>query len=90
MIVVEEHALITQKVLQRAREQNLKFNFKKLQLQINAVKYLGTIMSAEGVKPDPFKITAIFNILVPTDKSAVRHLLDMVKFIANHSQNISS
>ena len=46
-------------------------------------------MSAEGVKPDPLKITAIFNILVPTDKSAVRHLLDM-KFIANHSQNISS
>ena len=47
-------------------------------------------MNAEGVKPDPLKITAIFNIPVPTDKSAVRHLLGMVKFIANHSQNISS
>ena len=58
---IKEHDVILQKVLQRAREQSVKFNFDKLQLRVNAVKYLGTIISAEGVKPDPAKIAAISN-----------------------------
>ena len=66
---IEEHDM---KVLQGARERNVKFNFDKLQLQVNAVKYLGTFISAKGVKLDPTKIAAISNMPIPTDKSAVR------------------
>ena len=87
---IEEHDVILQKVLQRARERNVKFNFDKLQLRVNAVKYLGTIISAEGVKPDPAKIAAISNMPIPNDKSAVRRLLGMVNFLSNHIPNVSS
>ena len=86
----EEHDVILQKVMQRARERNVKFNFDKLQLQVNAVKYLGTIIIAEGVKPDPAKIAAISNMPIPNDKSAVWRLLGMVNFLANHIPNVSS
>ena len=51
---------------------------------------MGTIISAEGVKPDPDKIAAISNIPIPTDKSAVRRLLSMVNFLANHIPNVTS
>lgn len=54
------------------------------------MKYLGTIISAEGVKPDPAKIAAISNMPIPNDKSAVRRLLGMVNFLANHIPNVSS
>ena len=50
---VEEHDMILRQVLARARDRNVKFNFDKLQLRVNSVKYLGTIVSDEGIKPDP-------------------------------------
>jgi len=54
------------------------------------VKYLGTIISKEGIKPDPDKVSAISDMPVPTDKSAVRRLLGMVNFLANHIPNMSN
>ena len=61
--------MILQKVLQRARERKVKFNFDILQLRVNTVKYLGTIIT---VKPVLAKIAAISNMPNPADKSAVR------------------
>ena len=40
---IEEHDAILQKLLTRAREQHIKFNFDKLQLRVDTVKYLGII-----------------------------------------------
>ena len=82
--------MMLQKVLQRARERNVKFNFDKLQLRVNEVKYLDIIISAESVKPDPAKIATISNMPIPTDTSAVRRILGMVNFLANHIPNVSS
>ena len=53
---VEEHELT--QVLQRAEERNITFNFEKMQLRVDEVKYLGTI-TKEGMKPDPTKVKAI-------------------------------
>ena len=43
-----------------------------------------------GIKPNPAKIAAISNMPNPNDKSAVRRLLGMVNFLANHIPNVSS
>ena len=79
--ITEEHNMILQKVFVETQGANIKFNFDKLQLWVSVVKYLGAIISAEGVKPDSAKIAVISNIPIPTDKSAVRHLLSMANFI---------
>ena len=63
---VDEHDAILRKVLERARERNVKLNWDKLQLLVNTVKYLGTIISADGINPDPDKVSAISNMPVPT------------------------
>ena len=47
---LEEHNAILYKVLQRASDRNIKLNFGKFQFCVNAVKYLGTIISHEGMK----------------------------------------
>ena len=46
---VEEHDAILCTVLEKAREsdQNVKFNWDKLRLCVNTVKYLGTIISEQ-------------------------------------------
>ena len=87
---VEEHDAILQRVLERARGCNVKFDLEKLQPCVNKVKYLGIIISEEGIKPDPVKVNAITNMPILTDKAVVRPLLGMVNFLANHIPNMST
>ena len=68
---LEEHNAILHKMLQCASNCNVKFNFNKFQFCVNEVKYLGTIISHEGMKPDPAKVRAIKEMPTPDDKSAV-------------------
>jgi len=87
---VEEHDMIFRQVLARVHDCNVKFNLDKLQLCVNSVKYLGTIIRDEGIKPDPAKVSAIVNMPVPTDKAALWRLLGMVNFLASHIPNLAT
>ena len=87
---VEEHDMILRQVLARAQDRNVKFNFDKLQLRVNSVKYLGTIVTDEGIKPDPAKVSAIVNMPGPTDKATLRRLLGMVNFLSSHIPNLAT
>ena len=87
---VQEHDAILCTVLERARDRNVKFNWDKLPLRVNTVKYLGAIISEEGIKPDPAKVDAISNMPIPTDKAGVQCLLGMVNFLANHIPDMST
>ena len=88
--ILEEHNAILHKVLQRASNCNVKFNFDKFQFCVNEVKYLGTIISHEGMKPDSAKVQAIKEMPTPDDKSAVRRLLGMINYLAPHIPNMAS
>jgi len=46
-------------VLQRLREAGLQVNIKKLEFSIKRIKYLGFIISTDGIKTDPEKTAAI-------------------------------
>ena len=65
-------------------------NFDKLQLCVNEVKYLGAIITHEGMKPDPAKVKAISEMPTPHDKTAVSRLLGMINFLAAHIPNMAS
>ena len=64
----------------RAREVGLRFNRNKLQLRSREVRYMGHIISAEGVEPNPDKIQAIIDMPNPTDVKGVQRLLGMVNY----------
>lgn len=62
---VQEPNAILRRVLERVSERmHVRFNWEKLQLCVNTVKYLGTIISEEGIKP-------ISNMPITTDKAGV-------------------
>ena len=93
----QEHDHILTQVLERAKDHNIVFNLHKLQLQVNEVKYLGTIVipegttvTPEGTKPDPSKVRAIMEMTSPTDKASIRCLLGMINFLAAYIPNMSS
>lgn len=85
----QEHDHILTQVLQRAKDRNIVFNLDKLQLRVNEVKYLGTIVTPEGIKPDPSKVRAILEMAAPSDKAGIRRLLGMINFLAPHIPNMS-
>ena len=87
---IEEHEKTLHQVLQRAEDLNIKLNFNKLQLRMTEVKYLGTIVTPDGIRPDPAKVEAIIGMPTPTDKAGVRRLLGMINFLAAHVPDMST
>ena len=85
----EEHDTALEEVLKRARERNIKFNKKKVQLRVTEVKYLGNIVSAKGFTPDPEKIRAIIEMPPPESKQDLRRLLGMVNYLSQYIPNMS-
>ena len=85
-----EHDAIISRVLERARQQNVKFNANKIQYKVNTVTYMGHIVSAEGMRPDPRKVEAIVNMPRPSDRQGLMRLLGMIKYLAQYIPNESS
>ena len=85
-----EHGTIMRKLLQRAREANVKFNEAKLQFKVSEVKYMGNIVSESGLKPDDEKIRVILEMPVPERKEELQRLLGMVNYFAQFIPNQST
>ena len=78
------------KLLDRARDVNLKFNSKKFNLRKNEVKFMGHVLTSFGLRPDPDKVKAIVLMPRPTTKQETQRLLRFVnylaKFLPRHSE----
>jgi hypothetical protein len=48
-------------VLERLQDAGLQYNIKKCKFHTTKVMYLGLIISCNGIKMDPKKVTAIIN-----------------------------
>ena len=70
-------------------DRNIKFNRTKIQLRIDKVKYLGSIVSGEGFRPDPDKIRAIVNMPQPQNKQDLQCLLGKVNYLSQYIPNMS-
>ena len=77
-----EHDTILLKVLERARQYNIKFNLDKLQFKRTEVTYMGHIVTSDGLRPCPKKIEAIVGMPCPTDRPALLRFLGMIKYLA--------
>lgn len=76
-----EHDYRLNLVLQRVREQNIKFNLAKFKFAQRSVKYIGHILTDEGLKVDDDKISAIVNKPKPTCKKDVDRFLGMITYV---------
>ena len=77
-----EHDQILGKVLERARENGVRFNKSKVQLRLPEVKYLGHLLSANGVRPDPDKVIAIRDMPTPGDRKELLRFLGMTTYLS--------
>ena len=76
-------------LLERCRMRGIKLNKDKFRLRETAVKYMGHILSSEGLKPDPAKVDAIMGMNAPQDVEGVKRLLGMVNYLARYLSHLS-
>ncbi|PFX18959.1 Retrovirus-related Pol polyprotein from transposon 17.6 [Stylophora pistillata] len=77
------------RLLERAKQVLLKLNKNKVKLRQAEVKFMGHVISRDGLKPDPDKVTAIKNMPKSTTKPEVLTLLGFVNYLSKFLPKLS-
>lgn len=89
----QEHLNHLSQVFDRLHHANLKLHPQKCNFAVNEIKFLGYIISRDGVKVDPEKTSAINKVPVPQTQKQLRSVLGMAnfyrRFIKNYSKIVS-
>ena len=87
---LEDHNYKLIDVLKRFRKFNLKIHPDKCEFLRKEVQYLGHVISEDGIKPDPSKISSVKDFPIPENVKAVKSFLGLAgyyrKFIKNFSE----
>lgn len=86
---MKDHDTKLRNLLDRCRSKGLKLNESKLQLRKDQVAFMGHVITADGLRPDPEKVSAIVGMPSPTDKQAVQRLLGMVNYVQKFAPHLS-
>ena len=65
-------------MLYRCRERSLELNNDKCRFRVSEVSYVGHVLSADGVKPDPLKVEVIKVMPPPGDREELQRFLGAV------------
>ena len=85
----EEHDKRLKQVLDVIKESGMKLNPQKCQFSQTEVIFLGHKVTADGIKPDPSKTSAIDNIPEPKTKLELQRFLGMINFIGKFIPNLA-
>lgn len=77
---LQEHMINLEKVFQRLRESNFKIQMDKSEFLKLETAYLGHIISKDGIKPNPDKITAIQNYPLPRTSKDIKRFLGLLGY----------
>ena len=84
-----EHDNKLREFLERCRKNNLTLNPDKLKVNVDSVKYLGHIISRNGIEVDPGKTEAITGMSEPKCKEDIMRFLGMVQYLAKFLPSLS-
>ena len=85
----EEHLLHLGQVLDRLREANLTLHPSKCHFALKKLKFLGHILSQNGVQVDPDKTRAMSEFPVPQTQKQVRSFLGMANYYRKFIQDFA-
>lgn len=85
----EEHLEHLRLVFQRLQEAGFKVKLKKCHLLAPEVKFLGHVISHEGVKADPEKLTSVAQWEQPKDRIQLQQFLGLLNYFRRFVPNLS-
>ncbi len=84
-----EHDENLLKVLDRIREINLKLKWDKCKFKVKEVRYVGHLLTEDGLKPDPEKFRAITEMQIPSNVKDLQRFLGMVRYLSKFVSRLS-
>jgi len=85
----EEHWRDLRAVFDLLRKANLKLKLQKCEFFKESIKYLGHVISTEGISPDREKVDKILNYPTPRNAREVRQFLGISNFYKRYVKNHS-
>ncbi|XP_055634155.1 uncharacterized protein K02A2.6-like [Toxorhynchites rutilus septentrionalis] len=76
-----DHNRNLEATFQRFRERGLKINRDKMKIALSSVPFFGHMLTDNGVKPDPAKISAVLNIATPKNKKELMTFLGLSTYL---------
>ncbi|XP_058447835.1 uncharacterized protein LOC131428145 [Malaya genurostris] len=80
---------ITENVIRRLHEKGLKLNKEKCVFNQSKAKFLGHLVSKDGLSADPDKLDAVRRLNTPTNKQELQRALEMITYLAKFVPNLS-
>ena len=84
-----QHQVNLEGLQRRCEQRNIRLNDKKAEIKKDKIKFMGHLISAAGIEPDPSKVQAINDMPPPTDVHGVRRLCGMVQYLARFLPNLA-
>lgn len=86
---IKQHDERLRKLLERAREYDIKLNKNKCKIRTTEIKYIGHVLTSDGLKPDEEKIRAVVQMPPPQDKQELQRCNGMIQYLAKFIPNLS-
>ena len=86
----DEHRQRLMKVMERLSSSGLKLSASKCKFGLDSIKFLGHVISAEGVAADPDKVKAIVCARAPENVSELRGFLGLVQFVGRYVPDLAT
>ena len=78
---------LLREVMRRLKAANLKLQPKKCEFMKREIKYLGHVITKDGVKPDPDKVKEVQNFPVPKNPKQFKSYLGISSYYHRHIKN---
>ena len=85
----QEHDLRLHAVLKAIKAAGVTLNSEKCSFSVDKLKFLGHVISREGVSADPDKTKAILQMKPPTNITELRRFMGMVNQLGKFSPNVA-
>lgn len=86
---LDEHITQLREVFSRLRKYSLQLQPPKCEFLRHEVKYLGHIITENGVKPDPEKISCVMNYPIPSNAKEVKSFLGLIGYYRRFIKDFS-
>ena len=87
---LDDHLRILRLVFQTLRQARVKLKREKCVFVQLSIKYLGHILSGDGLRPDPEKFEAVVKAPPQANREKLESFLGLVQYYARHVPNLSS
>ena len=76
----DDHLVKIEAMLKRLKEARLRVNAPKCGFAIHEIEYFGYLLTREGIKPQPEKVSAILAILPPKNVKELHSFLEVMQY----------